>query len=262
MKNRQFYFTIHGEGVSPETVPVNDLFDLVKHFQTAVRSADNSTNKDDDPMFFSLVGVREGSDTATLNVSSQAGIVALRRVATSISEDRISDLPPAAQKSLRSIWTLLFNRGYESVEFVGNGIGFGSASIRATDDPPGPKTLKGITTLYGQNVKTGGSQRPSSEIKLAGRKRAVAFRLANKELAEELGHLLYSTVGLEGEATWDPDTGDLVGFIAQKLSPYQHRGGERKSSTLKHKFAALSELDGERWNDIDVDKFVSDLRGE
>ena len=108
-------------------------------------------------------------------------------------------------------------------------------------------TYDGLTTVYGQCTRTGGRQRPSAEIKLLnGMTRKIKLRTT--ELAQTLGKRLYETVGLEGVATWDAHTDELLRFVADSVTEYTDHNEDGSKKTIVQAFEELSEASKGRWD--------------
>lgn len=74
-------------------------------------------------------------------------------------------------------------------------------------------------------------------------------------MAEALGERLYQTVSLEGQAVWDTTDWSLDSFKAAKICDYAE-------TSLASTFAALAELSGGRWDDVNPDEYLRSLRDD
>lgn len=119
------------------------------------------------------------------------------------------------------------------------------------------RTVRGGTSLYGIvgdvgpdwgwiTPRSGDALRISIPPGMAGRLRARVGLAA----------------GLEGLATWDISSGDasswtMVAFEATRLTSYAP-----ESTSLIETFDALREASGGRWDGVDVEAYMREIRGD
>jgi hypothetical protein len=77
----------------------------------------------------------------------------------------------------------------------------------------------------------------------------MAVELASRER-------LYKDVGIEGEATWNVKSWEMIGFKAKRITKYQ----PHKTNLVKT-FESLAEAAEGRWQDVDIEQFTSEIRG-
>jgi hypothetical protein len=266
----QFIFRIFGEDVSPETVRLHDLLTVCGGLNKAVVATENANwSLDDlvgevadevDPSGLFLIKISDGSDKLTFSARRRT-IRAVETIARSISARDYSRIPPKARKGLLAIHECILSNGWEGCEFLGNGSRIPQARILADQDLfPARYTHQGITTLYGECIRTGGTSKRSATLRLLNGK-VKNVRLATKSLAQELGHRLYQVVGLEGEATWNSETNDLMDFRARNINSFSDRDSPTaKKRSLRESMEGLSKAAGDRWNGVDPDEFVNQQR--
>lgn len=122
----------------------------------------------------------------------------------------------------------------------------------ATRVPP-VQYIRGETTLYGTVERVGGV-RPRVKLRLANDNYMHCD--ASTGLAQQLGSRLYTEVGLDGAARWDPRDGSLVYFQAQAITGYD-------PVDARLAFEELAEAsDGEFEGIADLDSFIASLREE
>ncbi len=119
----------------------------------------------------------------------------------------------------------------------------------------------GLTTIFGICIRAGGDHRASAELKLFN-ERVIKVRLKSRSLAVEVGKRLYKTIGLEGEAEWSLDSNEILKFTATKLTPYNECRADGTEVTVLDAIRSLSEVSRPRWDNIDPEQFVRDLREE
>ena len=259
MPANTFQLKIEGPDVTPESV---DIVDLVKVL-TALRSAVELIAKSDQgrggDVALSLTGIGEGSDLLTLS-GSPIALRSTSRLTVAIANNRFDSLPPAVHQHLRTIWKTTFDNGWTRCQFLANGSQITSTEISEDRELfPDKALFRGRTTVYGECVRVGGDVRKSATLKLlSGGTKTI--RLKSKELAKELGSRLYQTVGLNGEAFWSVENRQLEDFRADELTPFRDRDDDAKERTIRQSFEALAAAAGNRWDNVDPDKFVAALR--
>jgi hypothetical protein len=85
--------------------------------------------------------------------------------------------------------------------------------------------------------------------------RTLFCLVRDEELARKLGERLYTWGGLEGIASLDSDSLEILEFKVEGLTEYE---GNR---SLRNAFAELKQLVGKYYDDInDVEGYISELR--
>lgn len=127
--------------------------------------------------------------------------------------------------------------------------------IRAEDRAPERKVgfTSGSVSLPGQIIQAGGAK-PAIDFRLDSTGKTLHRIAVDTVTARLVGSLLYTPVVIQGEATWNSDTWEIEKFIFGGLvdSPYQI-----PSSAL----GELHEILGDTWSSIDVETFITELRG-
>lgn len=253
MRNHRFTFVIEGDGVSPNTVSVRDLYDVVSNLEAAIAiTARYSGASDDDDLMLSLVDISPGSDTLTCAVSAKM-YGAASVVSHGISSRDFSRIPVPAHPRLYALQRKASNASW-SLGFHANGNGIARAVIRPDDELFKPPRIEGSTTLYGRCDRPGGERPPTARLTLLTGER-VAIRLANRQLAKQIGMRLFEVIGLEGVATWNTEDWSLASFKAQRLTEYH----ETDPVTA---FRHLADAADGFWDTVDPDAFVADLRAD
>ena len=116
---------------------------------------------------------------------------------------------------------------------------------------PGPDLVKGTSTVFGRCIKVGGAE-PKVDIRLANRTKLLHVEVT-ESMAKKLARNLYENVAITGEVWWESGTWEIVRLKAKDVVNIQ--GG---SPLLT--FKDLAEIVGEKWRDVDVERFVKDFR--
>jgi hypothetical protein len=261
MAANEFLLQIVGQDVSPQSVDLDDLTVVIRGFIGALTSIAGAANND--IILLALIDVsgrQLGRDILTLT-GSEKSLDSARQLIRSLNAEKQDAIPSGARNNLREIWKTVFRNGWDACEFSGNGSNIGSASIaRDKELFPEVGTFRGDTVLYGECVRAGGEGRRTATLKLLNGER-LTVRLRTKELAKELGHRLYQTVGLQGEAIWQTANNQIVEFRADALTEYTDRDeGATTPRTTTQAFRDLSEAAGNRWENVDPEEFVKEQR--
>jgi hypothetical protein len=255
VKEKEFELRIIGEDVSPETVDVSDLLAILTGLRGAL--AETAAAGDETGLF--LIDIKEGSDKLVFS-AERATLDAARTITYALNSNNFENVPKSARRHLKQIWKTVFENGWDGCEFNGNGSGLGTAWITSSNELfPETKTIRGKTTLFGECQRVGGVHKKTAVIKLlSGESKSV--QLKSRELALQLGMRLYQMVGLDGEGIWNSETLDLQEFRADSLSPYRDRNDSGKQLKITDSLQALSDASGNRWDNVNPEKYVEELR--
>ena len=254
--------TIRGEGVTPSTVPLRELIDLLDRFERAVTSV--AIDRLRSPGFpyprervdVSVIDVAAGSCVSTL-ILNPLGAEAAASLVEAVAKNRIEGLPERARNHLRELWKQTFANAWDLVAFSGSAIGH--ADLRFDGPVARWRSYRGVTTVYGVCHRIGERGRSASLKLLDGT--GLKVRLASPELGGRLGERAGESVGLTGEAVWDSGSGKILAFRADELTPYRDREpGQSRPRSVMEGLRALAEVAGDRWDDVDPEAFVRELR--
>jgi hypothetical protein len=81
----------------------------------------------------------------------------------------------------------------------------------------------------------------------------VSFPQEQQEMIKHLARHLYEVVGLEGYATWTTTDWKITNFQVQRILPF-------KPTSPDKAFSSLAEAAAGRWNDVDAEDYVRNLR--
>lgn len=112
---------------------------------------------------------------------------------------------------------------------------------------------RGTTTVYGVVREVTGGPRPDALLALHGG--ALLRVTLGPGLEAPLRSRMLRAVGLEGEAAWDPQTWDVLGFHAAALLPYEECSAEEAFAELRRAAAGA-------WDGVDAAEFVRRLRAD
>ena len=261
-KKDRLLIKLSGEGVSPETVPASELAQFLVEFEkaileTALAKKDLSAPEAVQELIVSLVAIESGSESLTFALTGD-----IMQGASLLSEAHLqhdySAIPVKAQDALHSISAQAIKNLW-SVEFVGDRTHHIRSVVISVDNPvPPPKIVRvqGDTTIYGRLTRVGGVL-PRAMIRMPDD--TLMFIQLSKDMAVMLAseERLYEEVGIEGTATWQFDTMEMLEFKAKRITTYQPH-----KQKLSESFKELAEAANDRWNEIDVERFIEELRGK
>ncbi len=247
---RFFRLVINGEGVTPATVPLEDLADILRALREAVLHAAVDAGESKSRVFLSLTKIEEGSDTLTITESQEASVGSGRILAAIHSRD-LSGIPARSRQSIRKIWSKAQRRDWTIALNNGNQ----PAIIDPKNEFPTPRFMRGNTTLCAEILRIGGT-RPRALLKLPdGTKRT--FPIVSKAVAETLSPKLYRVVSLNGEAAWAVGTWKIAEFKIMSAGEFDERRADPVAA-----FDRMRQIAGGRWNKIDPDEYVRDQRSD
>ncbi len=261
MRDRRFQLKIKGENVRPETVSIGDLLDAVRCLEraAAATSAARAVGKEAD-LKLSLVGVGDGSDLLTLAASGPT-LKSVGIITEAVRDDDFTRLTRSAVGQLRKMWQQARDAAWEAYEFLPDGNGVVPAVIRADESFLPIRTFDEPGEVYGVCIDLGGKRRPTARVQLLDGG-IVTVLLPSKAFANGIGDRLYKPVCFEGVATWDDATRTLVGFKARAITEFTgdaSRAGDLKQDVVGA-FERLAAAAGNRWDDVDPDEYVQELR--
>jgi len=113
--------------------------------------------------------------------------------------------------------------------------------------------IKGETVIYGQLQRVGGKQ---PKIRLETDDGIHLYINVDESTAKELAKHLYTTIGVQGIATWRRDNREICQFKFEKFSSI-------KDGTLSDKLNELKGKIKDYWVNIDnPSEYISKLRSE
>jgi|GEM_PF-1816399 len=259
MASNEFILKIEGVDVSPDTVDIGELADVLSLFRSVVVAIADGIGEQSGDVALSLVDIKDGSDKLTLAASPRS-LRATSVFVSALATNAVSSLPISSHKSIRALWKSIHSNGWDQCVFIGNGSAIGKGVISSDIELfPDSSTYRGLTTIYGECIRAGGEQRKSAQLKLLDG-RSMSIRVKSKTLAIELGHRLYQVVGLSGEAVWSTKDSEMIEFRADELTPYSDRNADGTKRTFIQSLESLASSAGNRWDGIDPDAFIQEQR--
>lgn len=248
-----FVFSIHGHNVSPSTVGLRDLLEILADFEAVVATTAKSQGAEkQEELQLHLVNVADGSNELTLEATEEM-YEASTTLTRAIAENNFTEIPSTAYDALRGLLKRSQSRNWSFVIYSRNN-GMVPATIGPDENLQLPNVLAGGTTLLVKVDRAGGQSNPTAQVFLMDGER-LTVQLKDAAMADELGHQLFKYVALEGTATWDTETWEIKNFKVDRI-------GEFEDTPARKAFDYLSEAAGNRWESIDPEEFVAELRSE
>ena len=252
----RFQVRMVGTNVSPETVRATDLAEFVTLIAGAIAAADPGADSAEalDEAIVSLVRIEEGSSKLTFAVA----VATLPIVATlceAIATGSFERMPRASHQKFHEISKLAVSRHW-GVEFLADADRRIPPAVISAERPvsaPAPRLISESTMIWGTLIKIGGVK-PAGVLRLSNGE-LLTFEIT-KPMAEELGERIYKEVSLEGDATFEAESGKLDGFKATRVTAYC----PQKTHILDN-LRELAEISKGRWDGVDVARYLDDLRG-
>lgn len=247
-------FSIEGSGVTPESVRVRDLYEVLSLVESALAETSKTmvgVSKTAD-LSLSLVKVEGGSNLLSVAMS-RTMFQAADVVVSAVAEEDFSAVPMVAQAQLRKLWQKA-NRQSWDFRFSKSDGRQKEAQISSKREILKPAKVSGVTTLYGKCVDVGGDTKITVRLRLESGDYFTA-QVNNLEMGRELGGRLQEWVGLEGEAKWDSETWSMQSFRATRITEYH-------DTNPVEAFSKLAATSGNAWDDVDAEEFVRELRAE
>jgi hypothetical protein len=238
-----------GETLQPETVALRDLLSVLEDLDQLITRASRHADQAAKASNLTLARIERGSIAITLDgdASHVQGIAFL--VETIAKDDPRA--PQWLRRHARSLWRFAVHNDCE-IRIAARDFVASTAFLGPHREPLRPPQISGETTMVATVLRAGGRRPPTAQLQLVdGTKTTIA--LADEAMARQLGERLYETVALEGQAVWNAMDWSLDFFTATRVSEYQ-------AASVASTFAALAELAGSRWDDVDPATYVRSLR--
>ena len=257
MAETLFEIKLSGGGLLPETLPIQELADVLKSVELILGSIalDQNIGLNSEDFIVGLVDIEKGSARLKFTSTfSEVALAALMTVTTAICTRDYKDIPNNALKGLKELSVYTAKRGCDIQIYKEGDLSNPLAEICAdvSLSLPGDATITGYTTVYGQILRIGGVE-PKVVVRTLDND--LLYCTLSGPLAKELAKSLYETVGLAGIATWESNSYKILAFNAEEIIPYRHEN-------LLSAFATLRRAVGGAFDDIeDVEEHVMALRG-
>lgn len=243
-----------GNNMRPDKIRSKELAEVIASYEDAIASVvvHNNPELAKDSIFVSLVAIENSSIGLHFSPNLQElTFDAAAKIALSISSNDFSSLPHNSVESLRNIWSFTKRHDCEAEFRTVNGTSKLVATLYPATEIPTASKLTGETVLYGEIKRVGGV---TPRITLRTIEGDTVYCDVSESMAKELGHSLYTEVGLKGKATWNAKTLELDTFVVESVMEYL-------STSPVDAFRELGDLIGDSFVDVDdVEKLVSSLR--
>jgi len=214
-----------GEYLSPETVRLEDLLEVIHGLTEAVKTVAGPVTGP--AARISLTRVDEGSCAVTLQLDDSLARHG-DRVLGALERRELSDLPYDAAAAafrafrgpLRKRWRVTLRRGEWSTQ---GDVVVSELEPLAEPERPAPVLVRGTTSLYGKCVSLGGANKPKIEIQPLEGGSSIKAQ-AEKVHVQALASRIYEIVGVRGEATWDAESWEIVAFKVTEVLDYKDQG--------------------------------------
>lgn len=256
MSRHKIRMAITGSGVSPETVPLHDLAEILAGIEKLLLACSSgSTQKTSPGVPVSLVGIEDGSASLVISVEEPHSS-ALSRVSKAVANDDYLELPDPVLRELDRFSKSVERRGwrFEIKEHSPLGIPYARIESKRLPEAVDHAPVEGTTTIYGRCLRVGGATKPKAEIRLTSSSKILNVELSESD-AKELATRLYEEVILEGRVTWDIATWEIQSFRVSHITPY-------RQTDPVIAFKELAEAAQDRWDGVDAVEYVRTLRSD
>lgn len=248
----EYQLRFSGNGVSPTTVPVHELCDVLSAFDNAIRLiiTDKDTHANEATLY--LVSVdNESLGLRTISNYAAKTAVAISLITSTITSQVYSGIP---EKSIAEIEKIIrFTHRHNcigEINGITNGVKTNLATITADTEikRPAESTIKGNTSIFAF-VQWAGGVNPRVHLLLPDEKTLNCK--ANREIIQNLK--IYDWHTFHGQAEWDATNGKLLAF---NITGAVHR--ENKSAY--DAFSKISERFGHIFDNQSPDDFFNEMR--
>lgn len=246
--------TVHisGQDAQPDRIRMRDLAQVLRHLDESITAVARASNPEitENVLVLSLVGIAPG--TISLAISSPVPQVvtdAAETIEKALVRKAAHDLPSESIAPLRLLRSICDHRKW-SMDFRsdGNRILTISPSIDLESSIPSP--IVGETVIYGKLVSIGGATRTTAHIIVSDGHTVICH--LSQDLARQLGSRLYTEVGVEGKATWEPGY-RIVDFEIVRVLDYAQ-------TSIIDSFAFLRDRLSDSFDDVDPSSFLREIR--
>ena len=241
----------------PGSVDVKDLIEFLANWEKAILETAESNKvalpSRENATILSLVEITDSSYGLGMKILDTA-VVVMGLISDAVATSRYDGLPPKAVEALAAI-----SKQAEKNSWVAQIIPGASNIIKAAEisaDNPVPAYTEpfvhGFTTLIGQLLRVGGAE-PKAEIR--DEFGNLHFIRIDTETAKALAVRLYEEISIDGEATWNTDTWEIIKFKVNQVNDY-------RPFNLVAAFEELSKRVQGAWDDVDVEAYFKTERSE
>ena len=258
----QFVMTFHREAKkdAPELIPattsIPNLLSAVHEMDRGARAyAGPSIAKDKSLPIMALTEIRKGSLELVYESSPHFAVHA-QAFAQDIADQNWNAMPLEAFNAVTNLYKTKLRLGAElKIKSI-----WADATLITTIavDAEMPKRtvgmLQGTTTLAGQVIQTGGAS-PAIDFRIDSSRKIIHGIAVDELTARKLGERLYTPVLLRGIATWNTQTWEIQSFKFEGVIESKYTGAVAG-------LAMLQELSRGVWDDVNIDQFIAEVRGD
>ena len=246
--------TIDGVNVRPDTVPLSDLLDVLNKFNAALCATARHAGMASGDIHISLVGVQSGSNTLVLSTDTQTHSHA-QRIVEAVEGSDPTQLPSEAQNSLRDLWKKAAKRNWDIGIQRSNG-STRIATIRPDRALFQQALARGATAFVVRVIRVGGEGKLTANIRLPDGQKLTAS-VASREVAEQLGSLLFKHVEVRGDAVWATTDWCIREFTIREVGEYTE-----ETSNPVAALDDLAEASQGFWDTVDPTAYIREQRSE
>jgi hypothetical protein len=211
-----------GSGVEPATVDVRELAAIVDRLDKAIRVV---AGLPESAATFHLLRITKGSAAYHL-AGSPTAERAIADVVQCLVDGQTRNLPAAAREHLVSLTDIAERQGRRLTVAAGGKTADLTGDHRLEPPTPTlPQIARGTTTVFGVlvGVRLGRTDALLEVKPTQGQPRSLNVA-CDRVLAKLAAARIGDEIGLDGDAEWNLDTGELRTFRATRLADYVGRG--------------------------------------
>lgn len=273
-----FVVRLVGQGIRPWDVPMRTLAQVLQATQRLVDQREEESDDEyapDEPddqevdveaadRVLRLVDVKNGSALYGVAAPGTARAVALALLAAMGQAIESPDRHEWLQPTLSTVRELseVARRLKCSVELREPGQGKQLGQLLATigadtfKKVQGSAFVRGKSSVFGTIQRVGGATKTHCGLYLPDRSRLLICRVANADLARELGQYLYQGVVVAGEATWLRHNWQLRTMTITSFEP-------PKTGSIREALQKIHAAGGYGWDRIvNPDSAIAEMRGD
>jgi hypothetical protein len=259
LEQTQFTMTIasntdDSQAIKPSTVSIPKLIETLNQIDNGARAyAPSEIAKNKELPVLALTAVTSGSVQLQFSTPPEHAMFPAA-FAQDLERKNWNIMPLDAYKAAVKLHKSMSHLN-ANLHISSDSWGIDNISIHATDPTPKREAglVSGSLSLAGQIIQTGGA-RPAIDFRLDSTGKILHGISVDTSTARLVGQRLYTPVVITGEAVWNADTWEVEEFKFISLSDSLYQS---PSAAL----AELHQLLGNTWSDVDVDKFMLEVRG-
>lgn len=266
--NGNIELKLSGENVSPETMSITELLDLIQNFDSIIlETAEKEVDNDElEKMSFSLVGISKGSAIYSFHTTNAQVTKSFKMVALTIQDKKLDRLPNKTIPKIEKIIQFKNKKKLNLTISIKNDDTNSNGEIikeeLSGNFEIGLEDIKKATqndiyifeedSLYGEIRRIGGDK-PKIWLRTNHKNIHCTVDNDDEEIIKLLANNLYKEVGVVGIAKWNITKGELQEFKITEVLDYE-------SIDMQQSIKEIKEVVGNGWDNLDVNEFMSSLR--